>query len=165
MWRAARFTSSYADPLTDDESDENDFEDGLDFNNQSGDEDIPGIRRRLSNEAEVARVGEALNQTLEPDRNETASREHFSPVQVRFPVNAPPLRPPVEDRSEADNMPDPIPPVVEFELENGQDGAKASELGRQIKVEFSSSDIRFWFAELEAEMTMASIKSQWMKKT
>ena len=32
-------------------------------------------------------------------------------------------------------------------------------------MEFSSSDIRFWFAELEAEMTMSSIKSQWMKKT
>ena len=52
-----------------------------------------------------------------------------------------------------------------FEEENGQDGAKASELGRQIKVEFSATDISFWFAELEAEMTMASIKSQWMKKT
>ena len=54
---------------------------------------------------------------------------------------------------------------IEFEVENGVDGAKASELGRQIKVEFSKSDIKFWFAELEAEMTMASIKSQWMKKT
>ena len=52
-----------------------------------------------------------------------------------------------------------------FETENGADGAKASELGRQIKVEFSASDIRFWFAEIEAEMTMATIKSQWMKKT
>ena len=55
--------------------------------------------------------------------------------------------------------------VIEFETENAADGAKASELGRQIKVEFSSSDIRFWFAEMEAEMTMATIKSQWMKKT
>ena len=34
-----------------------------------------------------------------------------------------------------------------------------------IKVEFSKLDIKFWFAELEAEMTMASVKSQWMKKT
>ena len=55
--------------------------------------------------------------------------------------------------------------VVEFEAENGNDRSKASELGRQIKVEFSASDIRFWFAEVEAEMTMATIKSQWMKKT
>ena len=61
----------------------------------------------------------------------------------------------------AANMPD----LVEFEVEDVQDGAKASELGRQIKVEFSTSDIKFWFAELEAEMTMATIKSQWLKKT
>ena len=54
---------------------------------------------------------------------------------------------------------------MDFETENGQDGAKASELGRQIKVEFSVSDIKFWFAELEAEMVMASIKSQFLKKT
>ena len=31
----------------------------------------------------------------------------------------------------------------DFEVENAADGAKASELGRQIKVEFSASDIRF----------------------
>ena len=31
-----------------------------------------------------------------------------------------------------------MPDVVEFESEDGQDGAKASELGRQIKVEFSA---------------------------
>ena len=55
--------------------------------------------------------------------------------------------------------------VIEFEVENGNDGAKAQELGRQIKVEFSTSDIKFWFAEIEAEMTMATIKSQWLKKT
>ena len=55
--------------------------------------------------------------------------------------------------------------MEDFESENGQDGAKAQELGRQIKVEFSVSDIKFWFAELEAEMTMATIKSQYLKKT
>ena len=62
----------------------------------------------------------------------------------------------------AANMPD---QVIEFDHEDGQDGAKASELGRTIKVEFSASDVKFWFAELEAEMTMATIKSQWLKKT
>ena len=154
MWRAARFTSSYADPLTDDDEEDN-FEEGLDFQEQS-DEDIAGIRRRLSEEASVSRVGEALNQTLGADRVEAAPRDHFSPVQVRFPVNAPALRPP---------PPPPAAMAEDFETENGQDGAKASELGRQIKVEFSASDIKFWFAELEAEMVMASIKSQWLKKT
>ena len=159
LWRAARFTASYADPLTD-ESDEDNFEDGLDFQDQ--DESIAGIRRRLSDEAEVSRVGEVLNRTLGADRDEGATpQDHFSPVQVRFPVNAPPLRPPINAAEAAEAATD----MAEFEIENAADGAKASELGRQIKVEFSTSDIKFWFSEIEAEMTMATIKSQWLKKT
>ena len=79
MWRAARFTSSYADPLTDSESEDN-FEDSLDFQNQGEEEDIAGIRRRLSDEASISRVGEALNQTLEADSDGNVARDHFSPV-------------------------------------------------------------------------------------
>ena len=52
-----------------------------------------------------------------------------------------------DDGSEEDNN---MPDAVDFESENGQDCAKASELGRQIKVEFSATDIKCWFAELEA---------------
>ena len=36
---------------------------------------------------------------------------------------------------------------------------------RSIKVEFDQSDIRFWFSQLEDEMAMASIKSQWLKRS
>ena len=36
---------------------------------------------------------------------------------------------------------------------------------RAIKVEFSAADINFWFSELEGEMVMASVKSQWLKRT
>ena len=81
LWRAARFTASYADPLTD-ESDEENFEDGLDFQEEvEVEESIAGIRRRLSDEAAISRVGEALNQTLGADRDEEAvPREHFSPT-------------------------------------------------------------------------------------
>ena len=126
MWRAARFTSSYADPITS-ESEEEDLEEGLDFQDQEVEEDIAGIRRRLSDEAAVSRVGEALNRTLGADRDESAEpREHFSPVQVRFPVNAPALRPQIEEVIEgqvvggseggavrADNMPN--QPIVDFD--------------------------------------------------
>ena len=155
LWRAARFTSSYADPLTDSESEEENFEDGLDFNDQ--DEDIAGLRRRISDEAAVSRVGEALNQTLGADRDEEAApREHFSPVQVRFPVNAPALRPPIEAT---------MPNVVDFDVENGLDGDKAQDHARAIKVEFDPNDVKFWFSQIENEMVMASIKSQWLKKS
>ena len=83
----------------------------------------------MSDEAAVSRVGEALNQTLGADRDEEATpRDHFSPVQVRFPVNAPAFRPPLEEVVEgrvvggseggavkADNMLN--PPIVDFDAE------------------------------------------------
>ena len=164
LWRAARFTSSYADPETSESEDnlEDDFEEGLNFQDQ--DESIAGIRRRLSDEASVSRVGEALNQTLGADRDDRAEpRDHFSPVQVRFPVNAPALRPPVEtsEGSGGDEMPD----VVNFDAEDKADGADAAVQARHIKVEFDPADVRFWFAQLEDEMTMAGVGRQWLKKT
>ena len=55
--------------------------------------------------------------------------------------------------------------AVNFDQENGQDGDKSTDLARAIKIEFEPHDIKFWFAQLEAEMDMAAIKSQWMKKT
>ena len=55
--------------------------------------------------------------------------------------------------------------AVAYDLQNTENGEKAQELGRQIKVEFSTTDIRFWFSEFEAEMTMAGIGKQWLKKT
>ena len=55
--------------------------------------------------------------------------------------------------------------MVDFDAENGVDGDKAQEHARSIRVEFSSTNIGFWFAELEGEMVMASVKSQWLKRT
>ena len=96
---------------------------------------------------------------MEADRDEVvAPRDHFSPVQVRFPVNAPALRPPVDGTAV-------MPNVVDFDVEDGIDGEKAPDQARQIKVEFSAGDVRFWFAQLEDEMTLSSVKSQWLKKT
>ena len=70
-----------------------------------------------------------------------------------------------DDGSDGDeggaNMVDP----VNVDEENGQDGEKAADTARAIKLEFDPSDIRFWFSQLEDEMTMASVKSQWLKKT
>ena len=64
----------------------------------------------------------------------------------------------------ANIMPNP-PAVVDFDLKNGEDGDKAADLARSIKVEFNPHDIKFWFAELEDEMLVATIKSQYLKKS
>ena len=55
--------------------------------------------------------------------------------------------------------------MTDFDAENGVDGDRAQEHARAIKVEFSATNIGFWFAELEGEMVMASVKSQWLKRT
>ena len=55
--------------------------------------------------------------------------------------------------------------MVNFDAENKDDGEKAAESARHIKVEFDPHNIRFWFSELEGEMTMAGVGKQWLKKT
>ena len=55
--------------------------------------------------------------------------------------------------------------AVDFDAEDKNDGDKAQDQARQIKIEFSPNDVKFWFAQLEDEMLMASIGSQWLKKS
>ena len=56
----------------------------------------------------------------------------------------------VEPDSEvaADNMP-PAAVPVNFDAEEKEDGDKAADNARHIKVEFDPNDIRFWFVQLE----------------
>ena len=67
-----------------------------------------------------------------------------------------------------------LPPVVpedqevvmaDYDAENENDGDKAQDYARSIKIEFEPNDIVFWFSQLEGEMLMATVKSQWLKKT
>ena len=66
-----------------------------------------------------------------------------------------------EDSDDSVNMPN----VVNFDAEDGQDGDKAADRAGAIKIEFMASDVKFWFVQLEDEMTMATIKSQWLKRS
>ena len=62
-------------------------------------------------------------------------------------------------------MPEQPAPVVNYDVEDKADGDKTADQARSIKLEFDSVDIKFWFAQLEDEMVMASVGSQWLKKT
>ena len=55
--------------------------------------------------------------------------------------------------------------VVNMDMEDKADGEKSADQARAIKLEFDPTDIRFLFSQLEAEMEMASVGSQWLKKT
>ena len=64
------------------------------------------------------------------------------------------------------NMPnDPPPPQIPYDAANTNDGEKAQDQARSIRIEFEPNDILFWFSQLEGEMLLASVGSQWLKKT
>ena len=64
------------------------------------------------------------------------------------------------------NMPDNVDNDVEvdFEDENADDGAKALEFSRTLKIEYDPSEVNFWFTQLENEMYTCEVKSQWLKR-
>ena len=51
-----------------------------------------------------------------------------------------------------------------FEDENGQDGPKAIEYTRTLKIEYDPANVKFWFIQLENEMFTCEVKSQWLKR-
>ena len=148
---------SYAEQSSEESESEDDFQEGLNFNETGNDnlelETVDNIRRRRSLDRDILQAGEALDASFVVQPTEGVSREHFSPVQVRFPVNAPEFRPPI------------MPPTVNYDQANTDNGEKAQDLARSVKVEFEPNDILFWFSQLEAEMLMATIGKQWLKKT
>ena len=54
--------------------------------------------------------------------------------------------------------------IMDFDLENGVDGEKALDKMSSVKCEFTKDDIEFWFTELETQLEVIEIKSQWSKR-
>ena len=54
--------------------------------------------------------------------------------------------------------------MEDFETENGTDGQKALEKMGSVKCDFSKEDIEFWFTELESQLEVIEVKSQWTKR-
>ena len=54
--------------------------------------------------------------------------------------------------------------MADFDQENGTDGEKALEKMSQIQCPFNVSDLDFWFVELEGQLELIEIKSQWSKR-
>ena len=54
--------------------------------------------------------------------------------------------------------------TMDFEDENGTDGAKALEKVDSVKVTWDKDDLKFFFVEIEDAMELVQIKSQWLKK-
>ena len=70
----------------------------------------------------------------------------------------------VGDNNSVD-MPDEVDiAAVDFQDENGKDGAKAIEFTRTLKVEYDPTEVDFWFIQIENEMYTCEVKSQWLKR-
>merc|ERR1711951_290354 len=54
--------------------------------------------------------------------------------------------------------------MAEFEDVNDADGPEVMSKLASIKVPWTPKDIRYWFFELELQMTLINIQSQWLKR-
>ena len=54
--------------------------------------------------------------------------------------------------------------IMDFDAENGTDGASAMDKMSSVKCEFTRDDIEFWFTELETQLEVIDVKSQWSKR-
>ena len=52
---------------------------------------------------------------------------------------------------------------VDFDLQDGIDAPRALEASGKISIEINLEDINFWFGEIESEMLLAGVQSQWLK--
>ena len=54
--------------------------------------------------------------------------------------------------------------MTEFDAENGTDNDKAMDKLGSVKVPFTKEDIEYWFVELEGQLEVIGVKSQWLKR-
>ena len=54
--------------------------------------------------------------------------------------------------------------MADFATENGDDGDDAMRAMLSVKCEFDKEDIAFWFTELESQLEVIEVKSQWTKR-
>ena len=54
--------------------------------------------------------------------------------------------------------------IMDFDTENGADGANAMDKMSSVKCGFTREDIEFWFTELETQLEVIEVKSQWSKR-
>ena len=143
-----------------DDSDE-DFERGLNFEQGSEPEQeedpletVDTIRRRFSVDSQVNEAVNLLEQTLHAEVDNNAEpTDHFSPVRVTFPVNAPPLRPPPEVI------------MTNYDEENGEDGANAMQNAVQYLKGYAwnQDNLKFYFGQVEIKMKCAGVKKSFTK--
>ena len=52
----------------------------------------------------------------------------------------------------------------EFDVANGTDGEKALDKLASVHCAFNKNDIQFWFCQLEGQLELRDVQSQWLKR-
>ena len=171
MWPWPRARRDLPEVNYNEDTDEEEFEDGLNFNsplqspvrplpsragspellahptlNDNVDEVLEDVNYKLADHAQVLEeVEEVTDLLLQTDTQLGAKPRRLSEdtevIAFNFKVPA--------DNGEvaADNMPPAVVPV-NFDAEDKDDGDKAQDQARHIKIEFTPNDIKFWFSQL-----------------
>ena len=130
------------------------------FNDSVDQHDIESEKRRVKSRGADAKL-ELVTKTLKDNFNLDGSALVYEDSEEEV-VSGQVTGGPAGNKVLADN---PLAIMPDFDALNENDGDKAQELARSIKVDFDPNDVRYWFSELEGEMTMATVKSQWLKRT
>ena len=101
---------------------------------------------------------------INPDLLVSPNRPHQSPTASPGALLIPDS-PPIDEVLAAAGQQLAAAMAANYDTLDTADGDKAADYARSVRVEFDPSDIKFWFAQLEDEMTVAAIGSQWLKKT
>ena len=70
-----------------------------------------------------------------------------------------------QDNLEGNSLPPPTPPpMADFEDLNEADPAEVLGKLASVKVAWDCKDVGWWFSELEMQMTLINVRSQWLKR-
>ena len=69
-----------------------------------------------------------------------------------------------EESSNQSSLSEPIIMAEAFDVENGVDSEKAMDKIGGVKCPFEKDDIEYWFCELEGQLEVIGVKSQWLKR-
>ena len=144
---------------------------------------LPTSSTRSGNPNFTSEAREERRAQLEANRllkaQKRATRQQFYKAGVSAPPSPSLSQSATPIRSEADEDTFSLPDIFliaedifgellgemeDFDVENGQDGEKAIEKLGGVQCPFSKSDIEFWFSQLETQLTLVEVKSQWLKR-
>ena len=132
--------------------------------NEAAEEDTREAKRKKLEEARIERLQRAQIRDHRQKQllaAQIARAEADKAIQDLFAIDPEIFSEDATDEVSEDILNESDDTMADFETENGTDGDKAMDKLGTVKCEFSKEDIEFWFSELESQLEVIEIKSQW----